>query len=138
MLYTRQTRNTIPCLSISLALIKPGINADFFSQEMERYFSFKSNHLNSAIQNNDQTLTFFPHFLLRAYIVHTFSPEGMQKRDISRSLISQHPGLLHKLNFLDLVSLSIRYQSAGKSYLNINLLVKTPFYTCGLKVAHSE
>ena len=85
MLYTRQTRNTIPCLSVSLALIKPGINADFFSQEMERDFSFKSNHRDSAIQNNDQTLTFFPHFVLRAYIVHTFSLEGMQKRDISRS-----------------------------------------------------
>ena len=85
MLYTRQKGNTIPCLSISLALMKPGISANFFSQEMERYFSFKSNHPNSAIQNNDQTLTFFPHFVLRAYIVHTFSPEGMQKRDISRS-----------------------------------------------------
>ena len=82
MLYTRQKRNTIPCLSISLALMKPGISANFFSQEMERYFSFKSNHRNSAIQNNDQTLTFFPHFVLRAYIVHTFSSEGMQKRDI--------------------------------------------------------
>ena len=112
--------------------------SQLFFTKMERYFSFKSNHRNSAIQNNDQTLTFFPHFVLRAYIVHTFSPEGMQKRDISRSLISQHPGLLHKLNFLDLVSLSIRYQSAGKSYLNINLLVKTPFHTCGLEVAHSE
>ena len=85
MLYIRQKRNTIPCLSISLALMKPGISANFFSQEMERYFSFKSNHRNSAIQNNDQTLTFFPHFVLRAYIVHTSSPEGMQKRDISRS-----------------------------------------------------
>ena len=82
MLYIRQKRNTIPCLSISLALMKPGITVDFFSQEMERYFSFKSNHLNSAIQNNDHTLTFFPHFVLRAYIVHTFSSEGMQKRDI--------------------------------------------------------
>ena len=84
MLYIRQKRNTIPCLSISLALMKPGIGANFFSQEMERYFSFKSNHRNSTILNNDQTLTFFPHFLLRAYIVPTFSPEGMQKRDISR------------------------------------------------------
>ena len=84
MLYIRQKRNTIPCLSISLALMKPGISANFFSHEMERYFSFKSNHRNSAIQNNDQTLTFFPHFVLRAYIVPTFSPEGMQKRDISR------------------------------------------------------
>ena len=138
MPHTRQKGNTIPCLSISLAFMKPGIRANSFSQKMERYFSVKSNHRDSAIQNNDQTLTFFPHFVLRAYIVHTFSPEGMQKRDISRSLISQHPGLRHKLNFLDLVSLSIRYQSAGKSYLNINLLVKTPFHTCGLEVAHSE
>ena len=84
MLYIRQKRNTIPCLSISLALMKPGISANFFSQEMERYFSFKFNHRNSTILNNDQTLTFFLHFLLRAYIVPTFSPGGMQKRDISR------------------------------------------------------
>ena len=85
MLYIRQKGNTIPCLSISLALMKPGISVNFFSQKMERYFSVESSHRDSAIQNNDQTLTFFPHFVLRAYIVHTFSPEGMQKRDISRS-----------------------------------------------------
>ena len=85
MLYTRQKRNTIPCLSISLALMKPGISSNFcFTQKVERYFTVKSNHWDSTIQNNDQTPTFFPHFVLRAYIVHTFSPEGMQKRDISR------------------------------------------------------
>ena len=57
--------------------MKPGIIADFFPQKMERYFSVKSNHQDSVIQNNDQSLTFFSHFLLRAYVVPTFSPEGM-------------------------------------------------------------
>ena len=53
MLYTRQEGNTIPCLSISLAFMKPGIRANSFSQKMERYFSFKSNHLD-AISNPEQ------------------------------------------------------------------------------------
>ena len=83
MLYTQQKRNTIPFLSFSLALMKPGVSADFFPQKMERYFSVKSNHQDSAIQKSNQTLTFFLHFVLRAYIVPTFSPEGMHKRDIS-------------------------------------------------------
>ena len=82
MLYTRQEGNTIPCLSISLAFMKPGIRAIFFSQKWSVIFQ---SNLTIGIQQSRTTISLqlFSHTSNCERILCTFSLQRACRKETS-------------------------------------------------------